>query len=634
MPLAKFNFKPGVNKEETEYSAEGGWVDANLVRFRKSRVEKIGGWLKASADSFLGTCRALHQWLSLGGTRFLGLGTTLKYYIEEGGVFNDVTPIRKTSTNSITFSATNGSSTITATDSSHGALKNDFVTLSGAVSLGGNITAAVLNQEYQILTIPSANTYTFTAKSTSGATVTANASDSGNGGAGVDGLYEINVGLDDYVQSTGWGVNPWGDGTFGAATDLSVTNQLRLWSHDNFGEDLVMNVRNGGIYYWDTSTKTLGTDRAVALSGISGANKVPTVGQQVITSETDRHLIVLGADPLSGGSRTGTIDPMFIAFSDQENALEFEPKTTNSAGSLRLSSGSKIVGGVKSRQEVLIWTDTSLYSMNFIGPPLTFAVNLINEGAGLIGPKAFVNSSKGVFFMSKQGFYFYNGAVQKIPCTLQEHVFNDLDLNQAYKCHLALNAEFSEVWFFYPSIEDDTQEISRYVIYNYEENLWSMGSMVRHAWLDGGVENKPQATGISSSAYYLYDHETGYNDDTSPMDGVYVQSADIDLGDGDSLAFVKRIIPDVKFINTVGEDPNAAINVVLKNRDFNGESLSTDSTSQVTATTTQNYVRARGRQFVLRFESDDDNSESDRKDFKFRIGSTRIDIQPSGRRGA
>ena len=634
MPLAKFNFKPGVNKEETEYSAEGGWVDANLVRFRKSRVEKIGGWLKASADSFLGTCRALHQWLSLGGTRFLGLGTTLKYYIEEGGVFNDVTPIRKTSTNSITFSATNGSSTITATDSSHGALKNDFVTLSGAVSLGGNITAAVLNQEYQILTVPSANTYTFTAKSTSGATVTANASDSGNGGAGVDGLYQINVGLDDYVQSTGWGVNPWGDGTFGSATDLSVTNQLRLWSHDNFGEDLVMNVRNGGIYYWDTSTKTLGTDRAVALSGISGANKVPTVGQQVITSETDRHLIVLGADPLSGGSRTGTIDPMFIAFSDQENALEFEPKTTNSAGSLRLSSGSKIVGGIKSRQEVLIWTDTSLYSMNFIGPPLTFAVNLINEGAGLIGPKAFVNSSKGVFFMSKQGFYFYNGAVQKIPCTLQEHVFNDLDLNQAYKCHLALNAEFSEVWFFYPSIEDDTQEISRYVIYNYEENLWSMGSMVRHAWLDGGVENKPQATGISSSAYYLYDHETGYNDDTSPMDGVYVQSADIDLGDGDSLAFIKRIIPDVKFINTVGEDPNAAINVVLKNRDFNGESLSTDSTSQVTATTTQNYVRARGRQFVLRFESDDDNSESDRKDFKFRIGSTRIDIQPSGRRGA
>ena len=634
MPLAKFDFKPGVNKEETEYSAEGGWVDANLVRFRKSRVEKIGGWLKSSSDSFLGICRALHQWLSLGGTRFLGLGTTLKYYIEQGDVFNDVTPIRKTSTNSITFSATNGSSTITATDSSHGAVKNDFVTLSGAVSLGGNITAAVLNQEYQIASTPSSNTYTFTAKNTSGVTVTANASDSGNGGSGVDGSYQVNVGLDDYVQSTGWGVNPWSDGTWGAENNLSAINQLRLWSHDNFGEDIVMGVRNGGIYYWDTSAKTLGTDRAVALSGIGGANKVPTVGVQVIVSETDRHLIILGADPLSGGSRTGSIDPMFIAFSDQENALEFEPKTTNSAGSLRLSSGSKIVGGIKSRQEVLIWTDTSVYSMNFIGPPLTFAVNLINEGAGLIGPKAFVNSSKGVFFMSKQGFYYYNGVVQKIPCTVQEHVFNDLDLNQAYKCHLALNSEFSEVWFFYPSIEDDTAEISRYVIYNYEENLWSIGSMIRHAWLDGGVENKPQATGISSSAYYLYDHETGYNDDTSPMDGVYIQSADIDLGDGDSLAFVKRIVPDVKFVNTAGEDPNAAINVVLKNRDFNGESLSTDSTSQITTTTTQNYVRARGRQFVLRFESDDDNIEADRKDFKFRIGSTRLDIQPSGRRGA
>jgi hypothetical protein len=632
MPLTKFNFQPGVNKEETDYSSEGGWVDANLIRFRKSRVEKVGGWIKAVTSSFLGRARALHQWVSLAGSRYMGVGTTLKYYVEDGGVFFDITPIRATTTDGITFSATNGSSTITATDSSHGAVASDFVTISGAVSLGGLITADVLNQEYQIATVPTANTYTFTAKDTDDDEVTANSSDSGNGGSGVDGAYQVNVGLDDYVQSTGWGAGLWGAGTWGSATALSATNQLRIWTHDNFGEDLIISVRAGGIYKWteDDGTST----RATALSAQSGANKVPTVGFQAIVSETDRHLIILGADPLSSGTRTGSVDPMFIAFSDSENDVEFEPKTTNSAGSLRLSSGSQIIGGIKARQEILIWTDTSLYSMNFIGPPLIFAVNLINEGAGLIGPKAAVNTPKGVFFMSKQGFYFYNGAIQKLPCSVQEYVFTDLDLSQAFKCHLALNSEFSEVWFFYPSLEDATKEISRYAIYNYEENLWSIGSLVRYAWVDGGVQNKPQAAGVSSSTYYLYEHENGYNDDEDPMDNVYIQSADFDLGDGDTLAFVKRIIPDIKFVTAVNTTPDPAINIVLKNRDFNGSSLATDSTTQIKTTTTQSQVRARGRQFVLRFESDDDNAVGDRKDYKWRLGSTRMDIQSSGRRGA
>ena len=626
MPLAKFNFKAGINKEETDYSEEGGYVDANLIRFRRNRPEKIGGWLKASANAFLGIARALHQWVSLGGTKYLGLGTTLKYYIERSSVFSDITPIRKTSTNSITFSATNGSATITATDSSHGAVIGDFVTISGATSLGGLITASVLNTEHQIVTVPTANTYTFVASAT------ANASDSGNGGSGVDGLYQINVGLDDYVQNTGWGSGAWGVGTWSAENTLSVTNQLRLWSHDNFGENLLINVRGGGVYQW-TENDGL-TTRAVALSDISGADKAPTVGLQVLVSETDRHAIVLGADPITGGNRTGVVDPMLIAFSDSESAIDWNPTNTNSAGSLRLSSGSQIVGGIKARQEVLIWTDTSIYSMRFIGAPLVFSVNLINEGAGLLGPKAFVNAPSGVFFMSKQGFYFYNGAIQKLPCTVQEYVFEDLDLSQAYKCHVALNSEFSEVWFFYPSIDDGTREISRYAIYNYEENLWSIGSMVRHAWIDGGIQNNPQATGVSSSSYYLYNHELGYNDDTEPMDNVFIQSADFDIGDGDSLAFVKRILPDVKFVNAQGTSPDPAINIVLKNRDFMGESLTTDSTSQIKSNTNKADVRARGRQFVLRFESDDDNSADDRKDYKWRLGNTRLDIQPSGRRGS
>jgi len=630
MPLSKLNFKPGINKEETDYSNEGGWVDGDKIRFRKGRVEKIGGWEKLSSDTLVGSARALHSWISLGGNKFLGIGTTNKYYIEEGGTYNDVTPVRKTSTNSITFGATDGSSTITVTDSSHGAVNGDFVTFSSAVSLGGNITATVLNQEYQIDLVTGTNTYQITAKDTSGATVTANSSDSGNGGSATDGVYLLNSGLDIYVPSTGWGVGTWGAGAWGAATTLSDVNNLRLWTHDNYGEDLIINPRGGGIFRW-VENDGLST-RAVELATTSGANLVPTKALQVITSETDRHLIVLGADPISGSSRTGTLDPMLVAFSDQENPLQFEPLSTNTAGSLRLSSGSSIVGGIKARQEVLIFTDTSLYSMNFIGPPLTFAINLINEGAGLIGPKAAANSPKGVFYMSKKGFYFYNGSVQKIPCSVQDHVFSDLDETQAFKCFAGLNEEFSEVWFFYPSLTDNETEISRYVIYNYEENSWSIGTLERYSWLAAGVLDKPLAAGEESTTKRIYEHEKGFNDDESAMDGVFVESADIDITDGDRFVFLKRILPDILFVNESGTSQNPAINVVVKRRDFNNQTLSTDSTTQITASSTFSSLRSRARQFVLRFESDDDNTDSDRKNYKWRLGSTRVDIQPSGRR--
>ena len=624
MSLTKFSFRPGINKEETDYSNEGGWVDGDKVRFRRGRVEKIGGWEKATANSYIGTARALHSWTSLGSERFLGLGTTNKYYIESGGTFNDVTPERKTSTNSITFAATDGSTTVTATDSSHGAVAGDFVTISGAVSLGGNITASVLNQEHQITAVPSANTYTFTASAT------ANSSDSGNGGSGVDGVYQINSGLDSYVSSTGWGAGTWGFGTWGSSSAISASGQLRLWTHDNFGENLIINPRGGGIFRWVEDNGL--SVRATELSGVSGANKVPTVGLQVITSETDRHLIVLGADPISSGSRTGAVDPMLVAFSDQENELQFEPLATNTAGSVRLSSGSLIIGGLKSRQEILIWTDTSLYSMTFIGPPLTFAVNLINEGAGLISPKGAINAPTGVFFMSKSAFYFYNGAVQKLACTVQDYVFSDLDLSQAFKCFATLNSEFSEVWFFYPSLEDATGEISRYVIYNYEESSWSIGSLVRYAWLDTGIEDKPLATAKLSSVNYLLQHETGANDDTNSMDGVFIESADLDLADGENFAFLKKLIPDLRFDKTLGTSPTPAINMVIKRRNFNNQDLTTDSTNQITESTTFTSLRTRSRQIVLRVESDDDNTEANRKDYKWRLGDTRIDVEQSGRR--
>ena len=622
MPLQKLTFRPGINREGTAYDNEGGWFDCNLVRFRKGRPEKFGGWQKISSATYLGTARALHGWISLGGTKYLGIGTHLKYYIESGNVFNDITPIRlTTSAGDVTFSASNGDATITVADTAHGAVKNDFVTFSGASSLGGNVTAAVLNQEYQIATIVNANSYTIEAKDTSGATVTANASDSGNGGSSVVGAYQINVGLDVFVPGTGWGIDGWGAGTFGSTSSLDANNQLRIWTHDNYGEDLIINARAGGIYKW-TENNGVST-RAVELSGISGANLVPTKALQVMTSEKDRHLIVLGADPISGSSRTGVVDPMLIAFSDQENDLDFEPLTTNTAGSLRLSSGSAIIGGVKARQEMLIWTDTALYSMQFIGPPFTFGINLINEGVGLVGPKAAVTAPQGVYWMSYNNFYVYNGSVQHLPCSVHNYVFGDINLTQSFKIHAFTIADKNEVGWFYCS--SSSSEIDRYVIYNYAENLWFYGQLVRTAWLDAGIENYPRAV----SSGYLFQQEIGFNDDGSPMTGVFIESSDMDIGDGNQFSFIKRIIPDYKFIQ---DDNSGNVNVVLKTRNFPGDSLTTNSTSAITSTTQQVFVRSRSRQMALRFESDDDATNDGNLSIGWRLGATRIDIKPDGKR--
>ena len=625
MPYSKYNFRPGINREGTDYSNEGGWYDVNLVRFRQGRPEKIGGREKDNNNTYLATARALHSWVDLESTRFLGLGTTWKYYVNEGDSYYDVTPIRATtSAGDVTFSATNGDATITVTDSSHGAVKNDFVTFSGAATLGGLITANVLNQEYQIATIVNTNSYTIEAKDADGDTVTANSSDSGNGGSSVVGAYQVNVGLDDYVSSTGWGANPWGDGSFGSVSALSATNQLRLWSHDNFGEDLIMNVRAGGVYYWDSSTGT--STRAVALSALSGANLPPTKAMQVMVSEKDRHVICLGADPLNAGgtARTESVDPLFVCWSDQENAAEWEPRADNTSGSLTLSSGSEIIGGLSAREETLIWTDSSLYSMQFVGPPYTFGVNLVNQGVGLVGPKAAVNTPIGVYWMDQKGFYSYDGSVSPIPCSVHYYVFSDFNVGQAYKVFGFLNKQFSEVGWFYPS--GSSTEIDRYVTYNYQEGVWSYGQLTRYAWIDQDVTSYPRATYNN----YLYKHETGNDDDGSPMDNVYIESSDFDIDDGEFISFVRNVIPDIKFTGDGGSDQT--INFVMKSRNYPGESLSTDTTQTVTSSTTKLNTRIRARQAVLRIESDDDGSSGTRTGVGWRLGDTRLDIRPDGRR--
>ena len=623
MPLQKLLFKPGINKDTTAYANEGGWFDGNLVRFRKGLPEKIGGWVKTTINSFKSTGRALHAWVDLDGTKYLGLGTTWKYYVLEGDVFNDVTPIRATTTNGITFAATDGSATITATDSSHGAVVNDFVTISGAVSLGGNITADVLNQEYQVVTVPSANTFTFTA------TATANSSDSGNGGSGADAAYQLNVGLDVYVSSTGWGSGTWGAATWGSISALDATNQLRIWSHDNFGEDLLINARGAGVFYWDESSGT--STRAVVLSSLSGANLTPTLALQVLVSDIDRHVICFGADPLndSGTARTGSIDHMFIAWSDQENVEEWEPLPTNTAGSFRLSAGSAIIGALRARQETLIWTDTSLYSMTFVGQPFTFSINLINEGIGLIGPKAMVNTPRGVFWMDKKGFYIYTGQVQELPCSVDAFIFSDLNQSQTYQVFGFVNKAFDEVGWFYCSGTNTVPD--KYVAHNYVENVWMIGELSRTCWIDEGIFSDPKATSSTDDVGYLYNHESGVDADDSAMTNVFIESSDFDLGEGDEYQFISEMIPDIRFIGNGNTGASGqTLDLVLKRRNFPGESLTTAITTSCTSVTTKINTRLRGRQAVFRIQSNDDDSTA--IGMSFRAGATRINLKPDGKR--
>ena len=429
------------------------------------------------------------------------------------------------------------------------------------------------------------------------------------------------------MEGSGWGALTWGEGTFGSVSGVSSSSQLRNWSHDNFGEDLVMNVRGGGIYYWDESSGA--TVRAKAFEDLTGANLPPTIALQIMVSDIDRHIICFGADPLNDSNdRTSAADPLFICWSDQENATQWEPLAQNSAGSFRLSAGSQIVGAMRARQETLVWTDTSLYSMSFIGQPFTFGVNLVNEGVGLISPNGAVNSPAGVFWMDKTGFYTYTGQIKELMCSVQNYVLSDINIGQAYQIFATLNKEFDEVGWFYPSANSTT--IDKYVTYNYVENVWSIGQLNRTAWLDEGVFNNPIAAYTTSDVGYLYNHESGNDADGSPMDNVYIESSDFDLGEGTLFQIIRRIIPDVKFTGSGGSDQT--INFVLKTRNYPAESLTTAATSSCTSSTNKIDTRVRARQAALRIESDDDAGILSRLGVGFRIGATRMDLKPSGRR--
>tara|TARA_R100000458_G_scaffold59495_1_gene70253 strand:+ start:1827 stop:3692 length:1866 start_codon:yes stop_codon:yes gene_type:complete len=621
MPLAKYVFKPGINREGTNYSNEGGWFNSDKIRFRKGRPERLAGWEKNTTNTFKGTCRSLYSYRDEGQTDYVGVGTHLKYYIKQGGNYNNITPIRKTSTNSITFSATNGSSTVVVTDSSNGSATGDTVTFSEAVSLGGNITATVLNQEYVINKVLTTNTYEIIAKDTDGNAVTANSSDSGNGGSGVDGSYEINIGLDVFVKGTGWGAGTWSEGTFGSVSPISASSQLRLWSQDNFGDDLIGNIRGGGIFYWDESAGA--TQRAVALSDLSGASNAPTVALSIMVSDVDRHVICFGSNII--GSTTA--NPLFVRWSDTESATDWTPTATNQAGGTQLSQGSTIIGALQTRQEILIWTDVGITSMRFVGAPFIFSFIEVASGPSLISPNAAVSANNRVYFMDRGGFYSYSGSAQRLPCTVLDYVFNDINLGQQFKCFAASIESNNEVIWFYPS--SDSSEINRYVMFNYLENAWSIGTtddgFVRTAWIEAPSLDFPIAAGKTSGSddNYLYDQEKGHSNDGSDFTA-FIESSDFDLNpDGERFMFISKLIPDVEFRDQYSTSDT--VTYTIKGRNYPLESLSTLQTVNVTPESTFSNTRARSRHAAIRISNTGSR-------YGWRTGDLRLEIRPDGKR--
>lgn len=619
MPLTKLVFRPGINRETTAYANEGGWWDCDLVRFRAGKPETIGGWQRFTNSTFLGTARTVFSWLALDGTLFASVGTNLKYYIVRGSGLNDITPLRATTAaGDVTFAATNGSSTLTVNDTNHGAILGDFVTFSGAVSLGGNVTAAVLNTEYQITRIVNANSYEVTMA------VTANASDSGNGGSATIGRYQINVGLNTTVFGTGWGTGPWSRAAWGEGySSTTSASQLRLWSQDNFGEDLIFNVLDGGIYYWDRTTGV--SARGVALSSLSGAQAVPTIARQVMVSERDRHVIAFGCNPEGSGDQ----DPLTIRFSDQENAVEWRALPTTTAGELRLGTGSEIMCAVQTKQQIVVLTDASVHVMQYIGDPFTFGVQEISSATTIISPRCAVAAGDLVFWMGDGEFYIYDGAVRILPCDVKEYVFDDLNRQQLYKIQAGHNAAFSEIWWFYPST--GSSENDSYVVFNYEQRVWYYGHMARTAWMDRSIYDYPIA---ASPDGYLYYHENGLNDGSvNPPVALapYIESSVVDIGEGDQFMFATRLIPDLTFRNSTNAAPTATM--TLKARNFpGGNYFGADSDPVVkTATlpveqfTNQVFVRIRGRSISLRIESAQVNTA-------WRLGDPRLDVRTDGRK--
>ena len=628
MPLKKLLFRPGVNRENTRYAAESlgaggavqianataGWYDCDKVRFRAGTPEKIGGWAPLSTKTFLGVCRSLWNWVTLNGDNLIGVGTNLKFYICQGGYYNDITPIRATDVLTNPFSTDIGSPIVEVTDASGGFADGDFVTFSGATAVGG----LTINGEYEI-TLTGPTTYTITASS--------NATSTATGGGTVTAAYQVNIGPSIVVPLLGWGAGPWGSGAWGIGS--SSTDSLRIWSQTNFGEDLVFCPRGGGIYYWDAGTGV--TSRGVLVSSMMGASDVPSKVNIVFVSDVSRFVFALGCTDIGSSS----LDPMLIRWSDQESVVNWSPLPTNQAGSLRLSQGSKIVAALQSRQELLVWTDAALYSLQYQGAPVGWGAQLVGENTSIASQNAATLASGVTYWMGVDKFYKYDGRTQTLRCDLRQYVFSDINTNQFEQVCCGTNEGFNEVWWHYCS--EGSSVIDKYVVYNYAEDVWYYGTMGRTAWLDSGLQPTPIAATYDNT---LVNHETGVDDNT---DGIpvaidsYITSAEFDLDDGHQFMFVWRVLPDITFRGSQTQNPNVTMSLLPLKNSGSGyttpASVGGDNSATVTRIavlpiekfTGQVFTRVRGRQMAMKIENN-------QLGCTWQLGAPRIDTRPDGRR--
>lgn len=617
--LAKLQVPPGIIADGSFYSASGRWTDGNRVRFRLGSPETIRGWVRTSIGTFAGTCRALHPWATLSGASYLGVGTSLKYYIQAGGAFYDITPIRRTAT--VSLSVTDGSSILTVTDATHGAIAGDFVTFSGSLGLGG-IDAAVINTEHRITSVVGVNAYTITLS----AAATSDATES------VTAAYQINTGLDTVVTGTGWGAGLWGglnlfgsDTGWGSAASLAAPgDQIRLWSHDNFGQDLIINPRDGGIYYW-SNTGGL-SSRAVPVSSLPGAVAVPTQAREIMVSDKDRRLIAFGCTGLDN-----VVDPMLIRWSETELPQSFLPTEENSAGDLRIPQGSEFITALETRNEILVWSDSALHSLRYVGAPFIYGISALGS-ASIIGPNAKVALGDQVAWMGLDGFYIYDGRIQQIPCPVQDKVFLDLNLGQRYKVFAGANSTFDEIWWFYPSSSSSENDL--YVAFDRKQGAWHYGELARSAWADRGLEDFPRAAAFDGHIYW---HEYGYADGSQnpPVRlDAWIQSGPLELEGGNKFSLVQRVIPDVWF----APGNTSAIQMRIQSVDFPGQTVNWTeqeaqevlrlSTTAGAPFTDQLWVRLRGRALAVRVEEDPDTANPP----AWRLGTVRLDVRQDGRR--
>ena len=621
MPLTKLQIAPGIDKQNTEYGAEGRWVDGDNIRFRYGQPEKIGGWEKVTSDALLGATRAILTYSDLKGVNYAVYGTNKKLYGYSEGTYADITPTRATGTGNITqFETTNGSTSVIVTDSSHGALIGDFVTIASVSGAVGGISAANLQGEFEIQTVTGDNTYTIIA----GAAASSDAT-----GATANATYQINTGLPTSIYGYGWGAGTWNASTWdttrsGLTGADGVLLQSGKWSLDNWGEDVLAQQFNGSLYYWDTSSGLSGN-----LAARTNVSNAPTKSRFMLVSGDDRHVICFGTETTIGTSSTQ--DNMFIRFSDQEDPATWTPTATNTAGSQRLTDGNQINAAVRSRGVILIYTDTALYQMQFIGPPFTFGFRQLGTNCGAVGINAAVDVNGIAYWMGNDSFFLFDGAVKKIPCSVQDYVFDDINNNALGDVFCAVNSDFNEVIWFYPS--KNSNQIDRNVTYNYAEKIWYIGTLARSSWADRGVYSNPYAAefeasdttatistinGVKEGRTFVYLHEEGVNDDGAAMN-CHVESGDIDVGDGDQFLSVSRFIPDFK--NQVGE-----VDITVKSRPYPSASQKTHGPFTVTTSTTKKDTRIRGRQLALRVSSD-------AVDDKWRYGTLRFDGKPDGMRG-